>query len=324
MKLYIVDAFTEELFGGNPAGVVILDGDLPSEEMMTKTAAELRYSETAFVKKTGDGRFHTRYFTPAAEVGLCGHATIATFTVLRELGIAPVGTYTNHTMEGDLEIRVEATSVLMEMGEPKIEGELRSNEELTELYGIMGIEDFRPHIMGGNFEALTDVANGTAGGQPVHPQSEMYPKMVSTGLLDIMLPVADRRALDDINPYFPALTELSRRYGVVGVHAFCPPDREELVADSNRGLTALTGGVTAHARNFAPLYEIDEEAATGTSNGALTYYLQSVGVFGNHAKACIIQGEKMERPSAIRTEIEGRRILVGGNAVILAKGEIYL
>ena len=53
MKFYIVDAFTDTVFGGNPAGVVIFpDGtDFPSDEMMVKTAAELRYSETAFIKR---------------------------------------------------------------------------------------------------------------------------------------------------------------------------------------------------------------------------------------------------------------------------------
>ena len=75
MKFYIVDAFTDTLFGGNPAGVAILDEhvDFPSEDQMRKTAAELRYSETAFVKPLGDGEFHTRYFTPTDEVDLCGH-----------------------------------------------------------------------------------------------------------------------------------------------------------------------------------------------------------------------------------------------------------
>ena len=72
MKFYIVDAFTTEVFGGNPAGVVILpDGaDFPSDEVMVKTAAELRYSETAFIKNLGGGEFNIRYFTPAAEVEL--------------------------------------------------------------------------------------------------------------------------------------------------------------------------------------------------------------------------------------------------------------
>ena len=85
MKFYIVDAFTDTLFGGNPAGVVILpDGtDFPSDEIMVKTAAELRYSETAFIKRINEKEFNIRYFTPAAEVDLCGHATIGSFKALR-------------------------------------------------------------------------------------------------------------------------------------------------------------------------------------------------------------------------------------------------
>ena len=84
MKFYIVDAFTEKKFGGNPAGVIILPegADFPSDELCVKTAAELRYSETAFVKKLAEDEFQVRYFTPAAEVDLCGHATIASFKTL--------------------------------------------------------------------------------------------------------------------------------------------------------------------------------------------------------------------------------------------------
>ena len=81
MKFLIVDAFTETTFGGNPAGVVILpeNADFPSDETMVKTAAELRYSETAFIKKLADNEFKIRYFTPAAEVDLCDHRFLLCF-----------------------------------------------------------------------------------------------------------------------------------------------------------------------------------------------------------------------------------------------------
>jgi len=89
MRFLIVDAFSKRLFGGNPAGIVILPKglDFPSDETMVKTAAELRYSETAFVSIMGDNEFRTRYFTPAAEVALCGHATVGAFCALAHLGI---------------------------------------------------------------------------------------------------------------------------------------------------------------------------------------------------------------------------------------------
>ena len=89
MKYYIVDAFADKPFGGNPAGVVLLEDDVfPEEELMLNIAAELRYSETAFVRRHSAQEFTVRYFTPKAEVELCGHATIASFYLLHGKGLA--------------------------------------------------------------------------------------------------------------------------------------------------------------------------------------------------------------------------------------------
>lgn len=76
LRLYIADAFTSKLFGGNPAAVCPLDKWLPNE-VMQKIAAENNLAETAFVVKEAEG-YHIRWFTPAVEVALCGHATLAT------------------------------------------------------------------------------------------------------------------------------------------------------------------------------------------------------------------------------------------------------
>jgi predicted PhzF superfamily epimerase YddE/YHI9 len=80
MRLYIVDAFTGTAFTGNPAGVVLLDE--PAEPgWMQSVAAELKHAETAFVV-LGENPLSLRWFTPAVEVDLCGHATLATGHVL--------------------------------------------------------------------------------------------------------------------------------------------------------------------------------------------------------------------------------------------------
>jgi len=78
---YHVDAFTDELFGGNPAGVCIVPA-FPPDSTMQKIAAENRHSETAFVVPRTDGDFDLRWFTPEVEDDLCGHATLATAYVL--------------------------------------------------------------------------------------------------------------------------------------------------------------------------------------------------------------------------------------------------
>ena len=156
MKLYIADAFTKEIFGGNPAGVVILgEGkDFPEDEVMRKTAAELRYSETAFIKflseAGADGthdKFNVRYFTPAAEVDLCGHATIASFSCLREARLVRAGTTVfNRTLAGDLDIVVCEDSVMMDMAAPEYLGTIDDEAALRELYEVLGItyEDNSP------------------------------------------------------------------------------------------------------------------------------------------------------------------------------------
>lgn len=81
LQLYQVDAFTDQLFGGNPAAVIPL-AFFPSDELMQNIALENNLSETAFVVPLGEDEFHIRWFTPAKEVRLCGHATLATAHVL--------------------------------------------------------------------------------------------------------------------------------------------------------------------------------------------------------------------------------------------------
>jgi PhzF family phenazine biosynthesis protein len=92
---YHVDAFTSELFAGNPAGVCILSVFL-ADSIMQKIAAENRHSETAFVVPRADGDFDLRWFTPRVEDDLCGHATLASAYVLalRKHNVWPVRFHT--------------------------------------------------------------------------------------------------------------------------------------------------------------------------------------------------------------------------------------
>ena len=193
MEFYIVDAFTEELFGGNPAGVVILNEgtEFPSDEIMIKTAAELRYSETAFIKQISDKEFTIRYFTPVEEVDLCGHATIGAFGALFDAGKISKGQICELiTKVGKLQVEMKEETVFMEMGEAV---ELSGVEDVEELASVMGIT-----IENIGFE----------------------PKLVSTGLPDIMLHIKTKEALMKMKPDFNGLSKLSEKLNVVGVHAF--------------------------------------------------------------------------------------------------------
>lgn len=81
MQMYQVDAFTDRLFAGNPAAVLVLEDWLPDELMLAITQ-ENNLAETAFVKPRSDGAWDLRWFAPAHEVDFCGHATLATAHVL--------------------------------------------------------------------------------------------------------------------------------------------------------------------------------------------------------------------------------------------------
>ena len=81
MKQYIIDAFTDKPFSGNPAAVCVME-EWPEESLMMKIAMENNLSETAFIVKEGK-EYRLRWFTPTCEVGLCGHATLASgYTLL--------------------------------------------------------------------------------------------------------------------------------------------------------------------------------------------------------------------------------------------------
>ena len=106
LTVYRLSSFPKEDHGGNEAGVV-LDADLLKDKEMLKIAKEVGYSETAFVSKSNVADFKVRFFTPANEVSLCGHATIATFNLLRDKELINPGIYTQETKAGILKLDVK-------------------------------------------------------------------------------------------------------------------------------------------------------------------------------------------------------------------------
>jgi len=121
LPLYVVDAFTTEPFRGNPAAVCIVDDDMaPDVAWMLSVAAEMRHSETAFVRRrTGPaalpGEWDLRWFTPEVEVDLCGHATLAAAHVLWTEEVAdPDAGLTFHTRSGAVSARAIAGRVQLD------------------------------------------------------------------------------------------------------------------------------------------------------------------------------------------------------------------
>lgn len=112
MKQYIVDAFTNKPFSGNPAAVCVMDS-WPSEESMMKLAMENNLSETAFIVKEEAG-YRLRWFTPGTEVELCGHATLASSYVIFHYYEPDAEEIVFHTVSGPLTIKKDGSLYRMD------------------------------------------------------------------------------------------------------------------------------------------------------------------------------------------------------------------
>jgi len=270
-ELYRLRAFPKTSNGGNKAGVFINGYNLTETDMQT-IAKRVNYSETAFVLKSDLADFKVRFFTPNSEVDLCGHATIATFNLLRDLKIISPGIYTQETKAGILKLDVRNDFVFMEQPEPKYY-DLVDNDLIRRCFKKIDFDErFKPQI-------------------------------VSTGIKELFIAVKSIEELNALTPDFGAISTLVRTYSAIGIHAF-----------------ALGEDADAYGRNFAPVVGINEESATGTSNGALACYLYKYWKKKNNY--VLRQGYSMNQPSEIivNLEIENesvKKVHVGGSAIII-------
>ncbi|EKS4346159.1 PhzF family phenazine biosynthesis protein, partial [Clostridium botulinum] len=139
MKYYVVDAFAEKVFEGNPAGVCIMKEWLP-DETMQKIAIENNLSETAFAVKEGDS-YNLRWFTPGKEVDLCGHATLATAYVIANYYEKNIDKINFQTISGELIVVKKGD--LYEMNFPNRMPEPFSfTEQMIEALGMNPLEAY--------------------------------------------------------------------------------------------------------------------------------------------------------------------------------------
>ncbi len=137
MKQYIVDAFTDHVFHGNPAAICVMD-EWPEEQLMMSIAMENNLSETAFVVKEKEG-YHLRWFTPTCEVGLCGHATLASGFVLLNYYEKESESVSFNTLGGML--TVSRKDGMYEMVFPNIPLErVKVTEEMIEALGTIPLD----------------------------------------------------------------------------------------------------------------------------------------------------------------------------------------
>ncbi|MGV9280087.1 PhzF family phenazine biosynthesis isomerase [Streptomyces sp. NPDC003730] len=277
-------AFTHDPDGGNRAGVV-LDASALDEAAMLKIAAEVGYSETAFVtaRDVERRRFEVRYFSPLAEVAFCGHATVALAVALAErlgpgeivldtpAGEIPVST----ASDGSGAVRATLTSV-----------PTRSRPAL-------------PAELDGTLRALGWTSADLDPDLPAH---------VAFGGNDhLVLAAASRARLADLDYDFDALAEIMRRYGWTTVDLVWRESAERF-----------------HARNPFPVGGVVEDPATGAAAAAFGGYLRELGLVTRPGTIAIRQGEDMGRTSELlievspgdpRTRVTGQAVPVSGSAV---------
>lgn len=298
IKVYHVDAFTTEPFGGNPAGVVP-EADGLTELQMQQIARELNLSETAFLVPSSHSQadYRVRFFTPAREIDFFGHATVASSWILGTLygwadqseevrletniGVIPV-----KWMKEDHVLQ----AVIMTQASPKV---AETDMTAGDLASILGLHE-------------TDL------------DSSLPLRLAYTGNWHLIVPVKSRAAIDSAKPDLAALEALNRKQNAVTTHLY--------TWDS--GLT----GYDLYTRDFAPALGIPEDPVTGAANGALAGYLLLEGLLPVCEKyfLTIAQGHAAGRPGTLFVTIIGAQgnkkpiIQVGGSAVPTISGILTL
>ncbi|WP_417710993.1 PhzF family phenazine biosynthesis protein [Roseibium aggregatum] len=269
-----------EAFGGNPAGVV-LDADSLSEADMLAVAGKIGLSETAFVSKSATEGFKLDFFTPNRRIAHCGHATIATFSYMAELGKVREGVTSKETVDGPRKIVIKNGAAYMEQLAPKYEQSLAwANRGVSEAEVLASL---------GLKEGELD--------------ERLRPVLVNTGNSFVVVAVRDAAVLNEIAPDQQKINDISNRLDLIGYYVFTS-DRSATQAD-------------ATTRMFAPRYAIEEESATGMAAGPLACVLYDL-LDEKKSRFVIEQGHFMTpaSPSVISVELN----LEDGNITGLMAG----
>lgn len=287
IKVKKVNAFTDSINGGNPAGVLLDSPDL-TDDQMAFINQKLKVTETAFVFPSNKADYKTRFFTSTIEVDLCGHATIATFFTMALEGIInPDKTHvTQETNVGILPVDVV------------FDGNQVNRVMMTQSKAIL--KDIYMDIF--NIASALNISAEDI-------DSSLPQQIASTGLFTLPICVKSFDILKNMKPDFEKIKKICNHLNVGSFHVFT---FETIEPDS-----------VYHARNFPPLYGVNEDPTTGTSNGAVCSYLLKNGMIQSNSFLCE-QGDIIGRPGRVFVEIKKDIVRVGGRAKIIEEKEIKL
>lgn len=292
-SLLQVDAFTTRPLGGNPCAILFDTDDLDVDTMQA-IAREMNLSETAFVRQSTVADVGARYFTPAEEIPMAGHPTIATIFALVDSGrLSLTGDRTYITLElqvGPIPVEIHASEgqvqqIVMSQKKPRFLAKYDPIDVLP-LFGLAADD------------ALKQVPIQT----------------VSTGTPQLMVPLQNLEALRRAQLNIPAYNKFRAAADFFSPHLFC--------------LEGVTPAGQTFARHFGTPPDTLEDPFTGSATGGMAAYLWRYGLI-EQPTFVAEQGHWMSRPGQAMVEVIGSRhaiemVKVGGSAVTVVRGELTL
>jgi trans-2,3-dihydro-3-hydroxyanthranilate isomerase len=288
-----VDAFTTQPLGGNPCAI-IFDADDLDEATMLAVAREMNLSETVFVRRSTNADFGVRYFTPAEEIPLAGHPTIATTAALVKSGRLP--------------LREDYTVISLELKVGPIKVEIYSREGHVERV----VMTQKPPVFMATYEAEVVMPVFGLSAEDALPNVPI--QTVSTGTPQLMIAVRDHEALRRIQMNIPAYARLRETGDFFSPHLFC--------------LGGVTPEAATFARHFGTPPDTMEDPVTGSATGGMAAFLWRYGLI-DQPTFIAEQGHWMHRPGQVQVEVVGPRdqietVKIGGSAVVVMQGELLL
>ncbi len=288
-RFFITDVFTGRKYGGNQLATFV-DCESLSDQEMQQIAKEINFSETTFItsRQPVDGAYAVRIFTPNAEVDFAGHPTLGTAYIIREK--------LRLTTANEIALNLRIGRIPVTFSEQPGQAPMLWMRQVPPTFGNQLDPNVLARILG----------LSTADIVPSLPVEE-----VSTGFPTIVVPLANGASLKRIKIDKAAYFALANDAWAKLILAFSP-DGYEAAQDLS-------------VRVFVEYYGIPEDAATGSSNGALAAYLVRHKLFGgSQVDVRVGQGYELGRPSdlALRaSETHGEiEVFVGGSVVEVAEG----
>lgn len=191
VTVQILNAFTENDKGGNPAGVV-LNADALSHENKLEIAQKVGLSETAFVSGSKSADFKLDFYTPTKQIAHCGHATIATFSYLKQLGLLKSNRSSKETIDGNRKIEIQGDVAFMEQLAPTYVNPAEKENEILKSLGLTKID--------------------------LLPNAPL--KVVNTGNSFLLIAVKNAEVLQQITLDFDAIQSISDEFDLIGYYVF--------------------------------------------------------------------------------------------------------